>query len=340
MNRPLILAIDFDDTIAYKTDDLVPRMFLPFAKEVINWAYKKGCKILIWTCRSTDKRKAVKDFLKANKVKYHRMNKNADHIDFTNSRKIYGDMYIDDKNYGAEIDWLKIKEDIKGKLISKLADEIIETKKSKRQEKITGRVLDVALQGLPKPKCPVGYMWNNEKNKCEKVIGQIASGTNDMPPMSRGKPNSENPDVGMDESQQKMYDGKDRSNKRYDQLGIVTKERDWLDNEEIIEDLVDTRAPHPVGSKKDVNVLLQESNEIDYYYENPKGTGDTIPVNLPVDEEAMKLKLDEKLINHPKKKIKDDEYVRDNTQKYIMPDQKLYNKRYWEEKTEPMKHSV
>ena len=51
------------------------------------------------------------------------------------------------------------------------------------------------------------------------------------------------------------------------------------------------------------------------------------------------MKLDEKLINPPEKKKKE-KYRRDDTQKYIMPDQKLYNKNYWQEKTEPMKHSV
>ena len=35
-----IIACDFDDTIAYRTDDNVPRQLLPNVKEVINWLYE------------------------------------------------------------------------------------------------------------------------------------------------------------------------------------------------------------------------------------------------------------------------------------------------------------
>lgn len=462
--KPLILAIDFDDTIAYKTDDLIPVMFLPFAKEVINWAYDRGCQIIIWTCRPTEKRRSMKDFLKANGVRYNKINKNADGVNFTNSRKIFYDLCIDDRNYGAEIDWMKIKQTIKKLLIGKLAEEILLIRESSAKDEMRGRVLDVVLQGLPKPKCLVekkecekvaaanfltkasldehvikdtsflrkmkvsrddiikytlpnngwGYFiskmrttllkkwekigedlaklitptpndWTEairkfkkkltnkdyenifnrmlllgkkkpteefrdkflnakeRKEQVEEIIGKIKNLASivklviaqitDIAPMLRGKPNKDNPDVGMDEAEQKMYDGVD---KRYDQLKIIRKERDWLDNEKIIEDLVDERAPtNPVAS----DAYLYTTNEIDYYYENPKGTGDKIPEGIPVDEEAMKLKVDEKLINPPEEVEKEDK-ERDNTQKYILPDQKLYNKRYWEEKIEPMKHSV
>ena len=173
-----------------------------------------------------------------------------------------------------------------------------------------------------------------KKINYEKIAEEIiASGNYDMPLMSRGKPNDENPDAGMDEARQKVYDGPDSHNK-YDQLKIITKERDWLDNEEIVEDLVDTRAPH-IGS---ADAYPHTTNDADYYYNNPKGTGDGIP-GLPIDEEAMKLKVDEKLINQPEE-VKEDKYRRDETQKYLTFDQPLYNKRYWNEKIEPMKHSV
>jgi hypothetical protein len=67
----------------------------------------------------------MKDFLNANEVKFHKINENAKGVNFTKSKKIYYDILIDDKNYGAKIDWQKIKETIKKKMIvKKIADEI------------------------------------------------------------------------------------------------------------------------------------------------------------------------------------------------------------------------
>jgi hypothetical protein len=171
------------------------------------------------------------------------------------------------------------------------------------------------------------------------IVSTIASGNYEMPLMSRGKPNSENPGSGIDEARQKMYDGTGVGgvSKKYDQLKIITKDRDWLDDEEIVDLLTDTRGPQNVIGSTDA--YFYTTNDVDYYYSNPKGTGDAIPDGLPIDEEALKLKVDEPLIN-PYEKIKEKDYKRDNTQKYILQDQKLFNKRYWDEKIEPMKHSV
>jgi len=202
----------------------------------------------------------------------------------------------------------------------------------------------------------------------------------DMPLMMRGKPNDENSQSqGMDENVQKMYDGKDRSHVTYDQLEIFDKEKgkgrkvcDWIDHETILNDLLDSKM-----SKKTAATDLTDSNytekgtngqksypfshedALEYYYNNPKGKGDTIDEAIfsGIDKPAERIKQDfplsftniedmlpalksqpEELLPVLKNKTKD--YRRDETEKYLTTDQPLYNKRYWQEKTNPMQHSV
>jgi len=88
--------------------------------------------------------------------------------------------------------------------------------------------------------------------KIAKEILALADATNnydlytDQPLMLRGKPNDQNPNMGMDESTQGVYEGVDMSRKRYDQLDFMTENRDWLDDEALAEAAYDARA----GSKK------------------------------------------------------------------------------------------
>lgn len=106
-----ILAIDFDGTIVEQN---YPEMgaLRENAKEVINRLYDEGHTILIWTVRSrTDQAvQKMKNFLDENQIKYHTINENADSIlndptwsDF--SRKIYADLYIDDRGIAGLPSW-------------------------------------------------------------------------------------------------------------------------------------------------------------------------------------------------------------------------------------------
>ena len=284
--NPLILAIDFDGTIAETNHnyEVPPSIFLPNAKEVINWLYDHGCYIIIWTCRNGNILKLAVDFLKNNEVKYHKINENSDSLDFKTSNKIYADYYIDDRSLDSNIDWLSIKEKIKKILIQRLANEIISVK----------------------------FSGNNY----------------DMPVMMRGKPNDENPGIGMTEPVQKMYDGVDRSKKKYDQKEIIRKKRDWLDDERILEDFLE----HRYAGCYYVDFDTRDENSIDYYFENPKGTGESIPDAIKaVDKKEVKKR--EPLITRVY--VDDHPYRRDETQKYLPNDQKLYNKRYWDERISP-----
>jgi hydroxymethylpyrimidine pyrophosphatase-like HAD family hydrolase len=124
MNK-YIISIDFDGTIAKQTDDLIPKKLIPNAKEVINWCYDKGCYIIIWTCRSGKSQiSSMMKFLKDNKIKFHIVNKNAPWITFTDSPKIFANLYIDDRGL-CEIDWLKIKDKIRQELIKEISKDIL-----------------------------------------------------------------------------------------------------------------------------------------------------------------------------------------------------------------------
>ena len=153
--KPLILAVDFDGTIVKTEEDYVPRELLLNAKEVINWAYDKGCYIILWTCRSGDMLKQAEDFLKSNEVKYHVANKNIPTIDFETSNKIFADLYIDDRNISFTVNWMEIKGMIKEALILRLADEIESLAKDAALEK-------QAVDALVTTKIKTD--WNHYKN--------------------------------------------------------------------------------------------------------------------------------------------------------------------------------
>jgi hypothetical protein len=95
----MVLAIDFDDTIAI-TEWPEIKGLRENAKEVINKLYDEGHQIIIWTCRTDHTQDAAEKFLIANGIKYHRINANCPklcEVFGNDSRKIGADLYIDDK---------------------------------------------------------------------------------------------------------------------------------------------------------------------------------------------------------------------------------------------------
>jgi hypothetical protein len=100
---PIILAVDFDDTIAEVSFPNI-KGFRKGAKKYINKLYKEGYFITIWTCR-TDKDECrdqtdAANFLKYHGVKFHLINENHYALNnrFKNDcRKVAADLYIDDK---------------------------------------------------------------------------------------------------------------------------------------------------------------------------------------------------------------------------------------------------
>jgi hypothetical protein len=104
----MILAIDFDGTIVH---DQFPGIgpLKPNSKEVINRLYSEGYFIIIWTCRTLDRMTECIDFLDKNGIKYHLVNiscpTNVEKYSGIDTRKIFADLYIDDKGLIILPDW-------------------------------------------------------------------------------------------------------------------------------------------------------------------------------------------------------------------------------------------
>jgi hypothetical protein len=113
-----IIAIDFDGTIVEhdfpRTGKLMPK-----AKSTINYLHKQGHRIIIWTCRNNSEPShqdwdqapvgKVMEFLDENGIRYDCVNENHPDMGFwLESRKIFTDVYIDDKNLGGFPGWDKV----------------------------------------------------------------------------------------------------------------------------------------------------------------------------------------------------------------------------------------
>ncbi len=114
-----IIAIDFDGTIV---EDRFPEIgnLKQGAAEAINQLYADGYTIIIWTCRTRlNKAKAV-EFLAKNGIKWHYFNEssiaNLRAYDFKDTRKVFANMYIDDRQPAPLPPWSELYDIIREKL--------------------------------------------------------------------------------------------------------------------------------------------------------------------------------------------------------------------------------
>lgn len=110
-----IIAIDFDGTIVeHQFPEIGPLM--PNAKEVINRLHEQGHYIIIWTCRNMTEPEhpewtdapipAVIAFLRNNGIHFDSINENHPAQGFwLQARKVFADIYIDDRNLGGFPGW-------------------------------------------------------------------------------------------------------------------------------------------------------------------------------------------------------------------------------------------
>jgi hypothetical protein len=106
----MILAIDFDGTLHDGTYFNIG-MPKPGAVKYMKKIKDEGHYIIIWTCREGDKQQKMKEWLKKKEIPYNVINDNnpvktAEYK--SNSRKVFADMYIDDKNILGVPSWDKI----------------------------------------------------------------------------------------------------------------------------------------------------------------------------------------------------------------------------------------
>jgi hypothetical protein len=107
----MIICVDFDETIVYSKYPEIAGI-KPKAKEVINRLYEEGNEIIIWTCRMDKALDIAKDFIREMEISHHQINEHMPRLieKYGNdTRKVYADVYIDDKNLGGiPDDWEEI----------------------------------------------------------------------------------------------------------------------------------------------------------------------------------------------------------------------------------------
>lgn len=108
------IAIDFDGTIA---EDSFPELgaMKPNADRVIRSIVDHGGQVAIWTCRTGEHVENIKAFLARHEIPYHVFNEPFPEqlaMFPDNSRKIFADVYIDDRCLFTKergIDWLEVE---------------------------------------------------------------------------------------------------------------------------------------------------------------------------------------------------------------------------------------
>ena len=104
-----IIAVDFDGTIV---EDKYPKIGAPqlFAFETLKKIQEKGHRLVLWTVRSGESLEEAVEFCKKNGIEFYAVNKNypEEVLDGKTARKIYADVFIDDRNIGGFLGWGRI----------------------------------------------------------------------------------------------------------------------------------------------------------------------------------------------------------------------------------------
>ena len=105
----LIIAIDFDGTIV---EDEYPGIGKPriFVFETLKKLQENGHRLILWTYRSGIRLNEAVAFCTKNGIEFYAVNKSfeEEQFDYSKSRKIYADLFIDDRNIGGVLGWGEI----------------------------------------------------------------------------------------------------------------------------------------------------------------------------------------------------------------------------------------
>jgi hypothetical protein len=123
----MIIAVDFDGTIV---EDKYPEIgkLKPFAKWVINALRHEGYYMILWTSRSDKELSEAINFLAKEGITFDAINEsNPENIAKygRDTRKIFADLYIDDKNLMPFQSWNEIY-DLVHKRLPSYVDKLIE----------------------------------------------------------------------------------------------------------------------------------------------------------------------------------------------------------------------
>ena len=102
----MIIAVDFDGTIVKHKYPKIGKE-IPFAIKTLKLLQEKGHKLILWTHRSGNELNEAVEFCEKKGLSFFAINCNyyGEEYDNSISRKIYADVYIDDRNILGIPDW-------------------------------------------------------------------------------------------------------------------------------------------------------------------------------------------------------------------------------------------
>ena len=105
----MIIAVDFDGTIVEHKYPAIGKE-IPYAIKTLKLFQKKGHKLILWTYRHGKELEEAVKFCEDRGLFFHAVNNNFDGEEYDNtySRKIYADIYIDDRNLLGIPEWEKL----------------------------------------------------------------------------------------------------------------------------------------------------------------------------------------------------------------------------------------
>ena len=105
----MIIAVDFDGTIVKHKYPSIGKE-IPFAIKTLKIFQQRGHKLILWSYRSGEDLEKAVEFCRERELIFHAVNNNFEGEEFDNtySRKIYADLYIDDRNLLGLPDWEKL----------------------------------------------------------------------------------------------------------------------------------------------------------------------------------------------------------------------------------------
>ena len=101
----MVIAVDFDGTLVEHKypaigDDI------PYAFESVQFLQEKGHQLILWTRREGQELDEAVAHCRDRGVIFYEVNKNSPKEDCRRvGRKLYADLYIDDRNFGGLPDW-------------------------------------------------------------------------------------------------------------------------------------------------------------------------------------------------------------------------------------------
>ena len=103
-----------------------------FAFETLRKLQEDGHRLILWTYRSGNRLNEAVAFCNKNGIEFYAVNKSfeEEQLDDTKSRKIYADLFIDDRNIGGVLGW--------GEIYQMITKEVPKIKVSKKKKGFFG----------------------------------------------------------------------------------------------------------------------------------------------------------------------------------------------------------